>query len=301
MSMRGQKPGGQMQPSEQNEKVHSHKTESGRTVSASIRAYKSECFDMACVCAWHCGDARRASVHPQVGSLRLSLGYKIQKSREKGPGGDAGPSPVWKKGATGRGEGCGTWAARWLSAPRAGTACWHRAGARPQAAWAARGKEVKRFKGESRQHKPKPGLLLILFPLITSVIRTLLFVLQVWCTVSALHGATCYPQISHVSIRLIQLVAKKIQGRKSPRQRDNKFSHYNIQITENLARLLAVYPKMAMTVLQQIFRNHISTPSPHLRWCFLNLFSDLLFYFFSNTLNKMIRNKWSSSTLGNSL
>lgn len=40
------------------------------------------------------GDARRASVRPRVGSLRLALGYKIQKSREKGPGGDAGPSVV---------------------------------------------------------------------------------------------------------------------------------------------------------------------------------------------------------------
>lgn len=48
--MRGHKSDGQMQPSEQNGKVHSQKTESGRTISASIPAYKSEGFDTAGVC-----------------------------------------------------------------------------------------------------------------------------------------------------------------------------------------------------------------------------------------------------------
>lgn len=71
----------------------------------------------------------------------LSLWYKIHESHEKGPDREAGGGWVWKGGQQGRGEGCGAWAARWLTVPRAGTACWHRAGARPQAAFLARGRE----------------------------------------------------------------------------------------------------------------------------------------------------------------
>ena len=89
--------------------------------------------------------------------LCLSLWYKIHKSHERGPDRKAGGGSEGRQG-TGKGEGCGGWAARWLAVPRAGTACWHRAGARPQAAFSARGKRVKGFKDKSNQCKLELGL-----------------------------------------------------------------------------------------------------------------------------------------------
>lgn len=82
--------------------------------------------------------------------LCLSLWYKIHESCEKGSDTEAGRGSVWK-GGTRRGDGCGAWAADWLPVLRAGTACWHRAGARPQAIFSAGGKEVKGFKDKSNE------------------------------------------------------------------------------------------------------------------------------------------------------
>lgn len=73
-----------------------------------------------------------------------------------------------EKGGTRRGDGCGAWAARWLPVPRAGTACWHRAGARPQAIFSAKGKEVKGFKDKSNECKlQQSSVYLILSSLVT--------------------------------------------------------------------------------------------------------------------------------------
>lgn len=64
-----------------------------------------------CTCAWvPCCDCHSAITF--LGATRRPQTEKLPKLR-------------CEKGCVGRGEGCGAWAARWRSVPRAGTACWH--------------------------------------------------------------------------------------------------------------------------------------------------------------------------------
>lgn len=85
----------------------------GREEVSPSSAQRGLSCGYACMCA-RVHESHAATVTPLtfLGATRRPQTEKLPKLR-------------CEKGCVGRGEGCGAWAARWRSVPRAGTACWH--------------------------------------------------------------------------------------------------------------------------------------------------------------------------------